>query len=115
MRENRIVRAFGATIPPPWRRVGGGLSGFLSGTRFCGENECRCDRVGGSPRTCDVRDCCMPQVSSARSIPEHVARTKRAAFRDWDYWGRPGPGFGDPDARGLVVSLAPAAAAGHRT
>jgi len=69
MRENRIVRDFGATLPPPWRRVGGGLSGFPSGTRFCDEKECRCDRVVGSPRTCDVRDCCMPQVSSARSIP----------------------------------------------
>src|SRR5256712_5160665 len=46
---------------------------------------------------------------------EHVARTKRAAFRDWDYWGRPVPGFGDPDARVLVVGLAPAAHGGNRT
>src|SRR2546425_656173 len=40
---------------------------------------------------------------------EQVARTKRAAFHDWDYWGRPVPGFGDPDARVLVIGLAPAA------
>src|SRR2546427_1970696 len=46
---------------------------------------------------------------------EQVARTKRAAFRDWDYWGRPVPGFGDPDARVLVVGLAPAAHGGNRT
>ena len=46
---------------------------------------------------------------------ERVARTKRAAFRDWVYWGRPVPGFGDPDARVLIVGLAPAAHGGNRT
>ena len=46
---------------------------------------------------------------------EEVARDKRAAFRDWDYWGRPVPGFGDPRARLLVVGLAPAAHGGNRT
>ncbi len=46
---------------------------------------------------------------------EAVARTKRAAFRDWTYWGRPVPGFGDPRARVLVVGLAPAAHGGNRT
>ncbi|HEX9341012.1 MAG TPA: uracil-DNA glycosylase [Thermoplasmata archaeon] len=46
---------------------------------------------------------------------EGVARTKRAAFRDWTYWGRPVPGFGDPQARVLVVGLAPAAHGGNRT
>ncbi|MDR7554805.1 MAG: uracil-DNA glycosylase [Armatimonadota bacterium] len=44
-----------------------------------------------------------------------VARAKRRAFRDWDYWGRPVPGFGDPAARVLVVGLAPAAHGGNRT
>src|SRR6059058_4659539 len=44
-----------------------------------------------------------------------VAQERRAAFRDWDYWGRPVPGFGDPDARVLVVGLAPAAHGGNRT
>jgi hypothetical protein len=38
-----------------------------------------------------------------------VAREKRAAFRDWDYWGRPMQGFGDPGARVLILGLAPAA------
>jgi uracil-DNA glycosylase family 4 len=46
---------------------------------------------------------------------EEVAREKRASFRDWDYWGRPVPGFGDPKARLLVVGLAPAAHGGNRT
>lgn len=46
---------------------------------------------------------------------EEVARTKRRAFRDWDYWGRPVPGFGDPEARLLIVGLAPAAHGGNRT
>jgi uracil-DNA glycosylase family 4 len=46
---------------------------------------------------------------------ERVAREKRAAFRDWDYWGRPVPGFGDPAARVLVLGLAPAAHGANRT
>ncbi|MDE0653374.1 MAG: uracil-DNA glycosylase [bacterium] len=46
---------------------------------------------------------------------EEVARTKRAAFADDDYWGRPVPGFGDPAARLLVVGLAPAAHGANRT
>jgi uracil-DNA glycosylase family 4 len=46
---------------------------------------------------------------------EAVASDKRAAFRDETYWGRPVPGFGDPDARVLVVGLAPAAHGGNRT
>jgi uracil-DNA glycosylase family 4 len=46
---------------------------------------------------------------------EQVAREKRAAFRDWDYWGRPIPGFGDPRARVVLLGLAPAAHGGNRT
>ncbi|MBX7158719.1 MAG: uracil-DNA glycosylase [Acidimicrobiia bacterium] len=46
---------------------------------------------------------------------EEVAQHKRAAFRDWDYWGRPVPGFGDPGARLLVLGLAPAAHGANRT
>jgi uracil-DNA glycosylase family 4 len=46
---------------------------------------------------------------------EKVAAEKRAAYSDWDYWGRPVPGFGDPDAELLVVGLAPAAHGGNRT
>jgi uracil-DNA glycosylase family 4 len=46
---------------------------------------------------------------------EEVARDKRAAYRDDDYWGRPVPGFGDPFAELLLVGLAPAAHGGNRT
>ena len=46
---------------------------------------------------------------------EQVAVDKRAAYRDWEYWGRPVPGFGDPAAHLLVVGLAPAAHGGNRT
>jgi uracil-DNA glycosylase family 4 len=46
---------------------------------------------------------------------ERVAREKVARFRDWTYWGRPVPGFGDPGARLVVVGLAPAAHGGNRT
>jgi uracil-DNA glycosylase family 4 len=46
---------------------------------------------------------------------ERVAREKRAAFANEDYWGRPIPGFGDPRARIYVLGLAPAAHGGNRT
>ena len=46
---------------------------------------------------------------------EQVAREKRAAFRDEEYWGRPAPGFGDPAARVYVLGLAPAAHGANRT
>jgi uracil-DNA glycosylase family 4 len=46
---------------------------------------------------------------------EEVARTKVARFRDWDYWGKPVVGFGDPRARILVVGLAPGAHGANRT
>ena len=46
---------------------------------------------------------------------EHVAREKRRAYLDWDYWGKPVPGFGDSRARLLVVGLAPGAHGSNRT
>jgi uracil-DNA glycosylase family 4 len=46
---------------------------------------------------------------------EEVAEVKRAAYRDWTYWGRPVPSFGDPAARVIVLGLAPAAHGGNRT
>jgi len=46
---------------------------------------------------------------------EAVARERRRAFSDWEYWGRPVPGFGDPAARLLIVGLAPAAHGANRT
>jgi uracil-DNA glycosylase len=46
---------------------------------------------------------------------EQVARVKRASFASEEYWGKPLPGFGDPEAAVLVVGLAPAAHGGNRT
>ncbi|HLJ46964.1 MAG TPA: uracil-DNA glycosylase [Bryobacteraceae bacterium] len=46
---------------------------------------------------------------------EEVARTKRRAYRDWDYWGKPVPGFGDPAAAILLIGLAPGAHGANRT
>ena len=46
---------------------------------------------------------------------ERVAREKTARFADQKYWGRPLPGFGDPEARLLILGLAPAAHGGNRT
>lgn len=71
--------------------------------------------------TVDSLESLSKRVTSCRACPrlvawrEEVARTKRASFVDWDYWGRPVPGFGDPDAAVLVLGLAPAAHGGNRT
>ncbi len=46
---------------------------------------------------------------------EEVARVKRKAYQDQDYWGKPVPGFGDPNARIMVVGLAPGAHGSNRT
>jgi uracil-DNA glycosylase family 4 len=60
-------------------------------------------------------------VAGCRACPrlvawrEQVAAAKRGAYRDWDYWGRPVPGFGPADAALAVVGLAPAAHGGNRT
>jgi uracil-DNA glycosylase family 4 len=46
---------------------------------------------------------------------EEVARVKRKAYQDQEYWGKPVPGFGDPKARVLIVGLAPGAHGSNRT
>ena len=46
---------------------------------------------------------------------ESVAQTKRHAYRDWEYWGKPIPGWGDPAARLLLIGLAPGAHGANRT
>ena len=61
------------------------------------------------------------EVSACRKCPrlvpyrEQIAREKRRAFRDWDYWGRGVPGFGDPRAQLFILGLAPAAHGANRT
>lgn len=46
---------------------------------------------------------------------KEVSKRKPKRYRDWDYWLKPLPSFGDPDARVLIVGLAPAAQGGNRT
>lgn len=46
---------------------------------------------------------------------EHVARKKKKAYQDWDYWGKPLPAFGDINGRLMVVGLAPGAHGSNRT
>jgi uracil-DNA glycosylase family 4 len=50
-----------------------------------------------------------------RDYGREVARVKRRAYLDWDYWGKPVPGFGDPHARLLLIGLAPGAHGANRT
>jgi len=55
------------------------------------------------------------QCSRLRQHCEKIAREKRRAYAEWDYWGRPVPNFGDPRAKLLIVGLAPAAHGANRT
>lgn len=61
------------------------------------------------------------EITACRACPrlvewrEEVARTKRRAYLDWEYWGKPVPGFGDRNARLLIVGLAPGAHGANRT
>jgi uracil-DNA glycosylase len=79
------------------------------------------ESVKGDPRSLPTVEAVEAVVVRCRKCPrlvawrEEVARTRRAAFADEEYWGRPLPAFGDPDARLLVVGLAPAAHGGNRT
>lgn len=50
-----------------------------------------------------------------RDFTAEIARTKRRAYREWDYWGKPVPSFGDPSARVLILGLAPGAHGSNRT
>jgi uracil-DNA glycosylase family 4 len=69
----------------------------------------------------DALERLQAEIAGCRLCPrlvawrEEVAQVKRAAFRDWDYWGRPVLSIGDPAARILVLGLAPAAHGGNRT
>jgi len=66
-------------------------------------------------------DILQNDIVSCRLCPrlrEHCARVatvKRRAYRDWEYWGKPVPGFGDPQARILILGLAPGAHGSNRT
>jgi uracil-DNA glycosylase family 4 len=69
----------------------------------------------------DSWDALNNQIVACEACPrlvayrQEIARTKRRAFRDWEYWGRPVPGFGDPEAELVIIGLAPAAHGANRT
>jgi len=73
------------------------------------------------PRSAALLQGLEQRIVSCRRCPrlvewrERVAREKRAAFRDEEYWGRPVPGFGDPEAPVYALGLAPAAHGANRT
>jgi len=73
---------------------------------------------GGSPRDLLALEESIPfcaRCPELRTYGAEIAATKRRAYLDWDYWGRPVPGFGDRRARILIVGLAPAAHGANRT
>jgi uracil-DNA glycosylase family 4 len=71
------------------------------------------DRAALAVLTAEIIECrCCPRLVEWR---ERMAREKVLRFRDETYWGRPLPGFGDPEARILLLGLAPAAHGGNRT
>jgi uracil-DNA glycosylase family 4 len=80
---------------------------------------------GGDPHTPGPAGRSLPTLNAdlvaCRRCPrlvtwrEKVAREKRRAYRDETYWGRPVPGFGDPEARLVIVGLAPGAHGANRT
>src|SRR5256712_13831511 len=113
-RENVTVRDFETMISSSG---GGGRRMDLVvslGARFCDRTE------SGCPVSSDSLEGVASEIVACRRCPrlvryrERVARTKRAAFRDWEYWGRPGPGVGDPNAEVLIVGRASAAHGGNR-
>src|SRR3954469_4034372 len=61
----------------------------------------------------DVENCV--RCERLRRYCGDVAREKRRAYLEWDYWGKPVPGFGDPNARIWIIGLAPAAHGANRT
>ncbi len=71
-----------------------------------------------SPATLDALNARVVQCNLCPRLREHcaeVARVKRRAYADWEYWGRPVPSFGDPKAHVLALGLAPGAHGSNRT
>src|SRR6187401_1911955 len=55
------------------------------------------------------------QCPRLREYCREIGKIKRRAYRDWNYWSKPVPGFGDPQARMLILGLAPGAHGANRT
>lgn len=90
-----------ATLTTRIARSAGGVRRLAAGARDLDELDARSSVCRACPRLVSWR--------------EEVARVKRRAFAEQTYWGRPAPGFGDPEAHLLIVGLAPAAHGANRT
>lgn len=70
---------------------------------------------------CGLLDILQEEIVRCRRCPRlrehctHIAEVKRRAYRTWEYWGKPVPGFGDPRAKVLILGLAPGAHGSNRT
>jgi uracil-DNA glycosylase len=72
----------------------------------------------GSPRSLDALNTRITSCNLCPRLREHctqVAQVRRRAYADWEYWGRPVPSFGDPNARVMALGLAPGAHGSNRT
>lgn len=66
--------------------------------------------LGNRDKIISCTDC-----SRLVSFRTEIAKRKRKSFMDWDYWGKPVPGYGDPSSKLMILGLAPAAHGGNRT
>jgi uracil-DNA glycosylase family 4 len=74
--------------------------------------------VASSPKSLDELNALIIQCEKCPRLREYcreIARVRRRAYADWEYWGRPVPSFGDPRARVLILGLAPGAHGSNRT
>src|SRR6476659_8721577 len=72
----------------------------------------------GSPKTLEALNAQIISCNLCSRLRTHcieIARVRRRAYTDWEYWGRPVPSFGDPHARVLALGLAPGAHGSNRT
>jgi len=71
-----------------------------------------------SPKTLETLNARIVKCEICPRLRAHcaeIARVRRRAYADWEYWGRPVPSFGDPEARVLALGLAPGAHGSNRT
>jgi len=74
--------------------------------------------TAASPRSLARLDSRIVACDSCPRLLRHchaIAESRKREFHDWDYWGKPVPGFGDPASRLLIVGLAPGAHGSNRT
>jgi uracil-DNA glycosylase family 4 len=74
--------------------------------------------MGSSSKSLDELNARISQCDKCTRLREHcmhIASARRRAYADWNYWGRPVPSFGDPEARLMILGLAPGAHGSNRT